>query len=341
LKLAVVIPLYNHEAYIGPALESVFAQTRPVDRIVIVDDGSTDNSVEVVRGFNDPRITLFTQSNAGAHRALNRAITEAQDCEFLALLNSDDLYHLERIEKCLQYLEHHPQVEVVCSALKLVDPAGRALAASAPKARWVEKVWAARRPDLAEWLGMANFAKTSSNFVGRQRYFATHPFRDYRFVHDYFFALNCALHRQFGVLEEKLLFYRTHPTNTIKSVGAEHVKLETVRMNADLLRELAADLANSADLRQAYVGYFRCLADNHADFRAEVFLCLVAQMFAQGTPDSMATALASMVPLQFPELTAGPSALLKEQLVQEKKFSKMQKSKWLRLGRKLGFIEGL
>ncbi len=341
MKLAVVIPLYNHEAYIRSALESVLAQTRPVDRVIIVDDGSTDGSVAVARSFNDPRIAISTQKNAGAHVALNRAIAQAADCDFLAVLNSDDLFHPERLEKCVGFLERHPQLDVVCTGLKLIDSDGATLAASAPKARWAERVWAARRDDLAEWLGIANFAKTSSNFVGRQAYFASSPFRDYRYVHDYFFAVHCALQRKLGVVDEPLLFYRTHPTNTIKSVGTEMVKLETLRMNGDLLREIAPDLAGSAGVRQAYAGYFRQLMGNHSDFRAEVFLSVVAQMFAQMGPESTAALLAGLTPEAFPELTASASAVLKKQLMQEQTLSKMQKSKWLRLGRKLGFIEAL
>jgi glycosyltransferase involved in cell wall biosynthesis len=338
LKTAVIIPLYNHEAYIGAALESVFAQSRPVDRVVIVDDGSTDGSLERVRGFQDPRITLLSQPNAGAHNTLNRAIAEAADCQWVAVLNSDDFFHPERIKKCVGFLEAHPGVEVVCSALKLVDPDGSPLEESAPKARWASRVWAARCPDLPEWLGIANFAKTSSNFVGRQSYFAAHPFRNYRFVHDYFFALQCALHGQLAVIDEELLFYRTHPTNTIKSVGTEHVKLETLRMNADLLRELAPDLAASAQVRLACANYFRSLLGNHADFRSELFFSLLAQVLAQAPPDSSLGLLAAMSPQQFPELLARSSPDLKERLAREKRFSSLLNSTWLRLGRKLGFI---
>ncbi|MDB6174869.1 MAG: cell wall biosynthesis glycosyltransferase [Chthoniobacteraceae bacterium] len=341
MKLAVAIPLYNHEEYIGPALASLFAQSRPVDRVVIVDDGSTDRSREVVRQWSDPRISLLTQENAGAHVALNRAIDEAADCEFVAVLNSDDLYCPTRIEKCLGCLESHPEIQVVASALKLIDSAGVELPATAPKARWVEKVWSARRADLAEWLGIANFVKTSSNFVGRQSYFAAHPFRNYRYVHDYFFALECALHGHLAVLDDALLLYRTHPTNTIKSAGTEAVKLETLRMNGDLLRELAPHMAGSPELRKAYTGYFRNLCGNHADFRAEIFLTLIAQLLADNGSEALANLTAGMSPLAFPELTAPSSGLLKKELAREKRISRLEKSKWLRLGLKLGFIDEL
>ncbi|MGH8101805.1 MAG: glycosyltransferase family 2 protein, partial [Chthoniobacterales bacterium] len=59
-QIAVVIPLYNHAQYIGDAIRSVLAQTRTVEKIVIVDDGSTDDSVKIVRAFAEPRIELYT-----------------------------------------------------------------------------------------------------------------------------------------------------------------------------------------------------------------------------------------------------------------------------------------
>jgi glycosyltransferase involved in cell wall biosynthesis len=91
-QIAVVIPLCNHAAYIGNAIRSVLAQTRKLDKIVIVDDGSADDSVEIVRAFAESRIELYTQPNAGAHVPLNRGIENAAGCDYVAILNSDDVF---------------------------------------------------------------------------------------------------------------------------------------------------------------------------------------------------------------------------------------------------------
>lgn len=340
MAIAVVIPLFNHERFIGEALRSVLAQTRPVDRIVIVDDGSTDRSVEKAREFSDPRISIFTQENAGAHAALNRGIAEAaRDCGILAILNSDDVFEPARIERCAGFLEKNPALDVVCTRLKMIDAESRALAADDPKARWLAALWSARSPQPAEWLGIANFAKTSSNFVARGSYFLAHPFRPYRYVHDYFFAVIAALDGKLGVLDEELLRYRTHPSNTIKSGPAENVTREVLQMNLDLLRALAPQLAASEKLRAAYTGYFRALAQNHADFRAEVFLEIIAQILGEMPANALEQRIREHTGARFPELNAPKSAALKEQRAgadYDDLLRELAASRWLALGRIFG-----
>lgn len=320
-SIAVVIPLYNHQDYIGEALRSVFDQTLPVQKIIIVDDGSRDRSVEVVRELGDERITLFTQENSGAHVALNRGIGEARGFDYVAILNSDDIFHPSRMEKCVGFLEANSQLDLVCTGLRLIDRTGAELADSDPKARWARTVWAARKEELPEWLGIANFAKTSSNFVARGSYFLDHPFRAYRFVHDYFAAVFCALEHKLGVLADDLLYYRTHPSNTIKSGPADNVTREVLQMNLDLIREIAPRLADSAEIRLDYTRYLRMLVGNHADFRAEAFVYLIGRLVEQTPPEALASMVGEMSAEKFQELAAPSSRVLKKQFAESEKKS--------------------
>ena len=86
---SVIIPLYNKEREIEGTIRSVLSQTRLPDEIVVVDDGSTDRSAEIVQRIDSPLIRLVAQPNAGECAARNRAIAEARG-EYLALIDADD-----------------------------------------------------------------------------------------------------------------------------------------------------------------------------------------------------------------------------------------------------------
>lgn len=87
--ISIIIPLYNKADNIAKTLESVFAQTYQDFEIVIVDDGSTDESLTVVQALNDPRIRIITQENSGVSAARNRGIAEAK-YDLIAFLDADD-----------------------------------------------------------------------------------------------------------------------------------------------------------------------------------------------------------------------------------------------------------
>jgi len=343
-RTAVVIPSYNHADYIAAAVESVVRQSAPPAKVVIVDDGSQDRSVDVIRAMNEPSVELIIQANAGAHNALNRGIAAAGDVDYIAILNSDDIYEPARLERCIAFLEQHRELDVVCTGLRMIDPTGALLPETDSKARRLSMVWEDPQRDIAEWLGISNFAKTTSNFVARADYLRRHPFQDYRYVHDYFFAVVATVEGRYGVIPEPLLRYRTHGTNTIKKDGSAMVAREVVRMNLDLLRELAPLLARSADARGAYTRYFRTASGNHSDFRAEVFLEELAQLVAATDADAVRDRIATLTPELFPELAASPSQELRRSFEQGQiraLQAQIVRSRWIALGVLLGLAPDL
>ncbi len=77
-EISIIIPSYNHDKYIGNAINSVLNQSIEDWELIIVDDGSTDNSLETIKRFSDPRIHLFCQANSGAHSAINLGLRKLQ-----------------------------------------------------------------------------------------------------------------------------------------------------------------------------------------------------------------------------------------------------------------------
>ncbi|MBX3256824.1 MAG: glycosyltransferase family 2 protein [Chitinophagaceae bacterium] len=116
---SIIIPLYNKEQYVSKTLESVFAQTFQQYEIIIVDDGSTDKSVEVVKGFTDPRMRLISQKNQGVSAARNRGISEAL-FNYIAFLDADDWWEPAYLEEMKHLADKYPECTMYGAAYKVV-----------------------------------------------------------------------------------------------------------------------------------------------------------------------------------------------------------------------------
>ena len=122
-RVSVIMPVYNTEAYLKPALESILQQTYRKFEFIIVDDQSRDRCPEILRDFarRDARIRLLrNQTNLKLSRTLNRAI-EASRGEYLVRMDSDDVSLPDRIAKQVAYMDAHPEVGVSGGAMDIID----------------------------------------------------------------------------------------------------------------------------------------------------------------------------------------------------------------------------
>lgn len=108
VRISAVIPAYNCARYIARAIESVLNQTHPVDELIVIDDGSSDNTAEVVRSFGD-RVTLIQQSNAGASAARNTGIETASG-DWIAFLDADDEWLPDKLKLQVALLNKNPNL---------------------------------------------------------------------------------------------------------------------------------------------------------------------------------------------------------------------------------------
>lgn len=119
--VSIIMPCYNGSRFIGESIESVLSQTYKEWELLIIDDGSKDNSVEVINQYvaKDDRIKLIQQANAGSAAARNHGIRESQG-QYVALLDSDDLWYPEFLEKQIKFMHDH-SVSVVCASYQRID----------------------------------------------------------------------------------------------------------------------------------------------------------------------------------------------------------------------------
>lgn len=107
--ISIIIPTYNKSQYLKEAIESVLNQTYKEIEVIVVDDGSTDNTGEVVKSFDDPRVIYFFQKNKGPAAARNSGLRRAKG-KYIAFLDSDDLWLKEKLKKQIDFMEKNSEI---------------------------------------------------------------------------------------------------------------------------------------------------------------------------------------------------------------------------------------
>ena len=126
-RVSVLTSVYNGERYLRESVESILNQTFPDFEFVIVDDGSTDRTFEILSSYNDPRIVLLqNSSNLGLIGSLNRGL-EVCRAPLIARHDADDFSHLDRISRQLDFMENHLDVAVLGTQMQVIDEKGRDL----------------------------------------------------------------------------------------------------------------------------------------------------------------------------------------------------------------------
>ena len=223
MRASVVIPSYNHAAFIEEALTSVLDAPVGGLEIIVVDDGSGDDTLERLERFRgDPRLAIEAQENRGAHAALNRGI-EASRGEIVFILNSDDVFAEARIPHFLERFEQDPGLTMLASWLQVIDAGGKPLGVKEGFRNM--QPWPRPRPgpslaatgDLALALLETNFVSTTSNVAFRRRLFEDGVrFQPLRYAHDWDFILAACGAGKLDLVEEPLVSYRIHGDNTIR-----------------------------------------------------------------------------------------------------------------------------
>ncbi len=122
MKVSVVVPNYNYGQFVTQAVESAFAQTYPVTDVIVIDDGSKDNSLEILTGLRKKfgeRLRIVEQKNQGVSRARNRGV-ELSESELVAFVDADDFWSPDKIEKQVERFKS-PKVGVVYCGVRYVD----------------------------------------------------------------------------------------------------------------------------------------------------------------------------------------------------------------------------
>jgi glycosyltransferase involved in cell wall biosynthesis len=220
--VSVIVPSYNHAHYISHTLSSVINQTYKDLEIIVIDDGSSDNSYQIISQQTDCRIKLVRQENQGAHAAINLGISMAEG-EYISILNSDDLYAPKRIEILIDAAKKSIEPALFTSYIDVIDSNGVTLGTKKAFNNMLpyviespEKTFLSTSDPLKNIL-MFNYVSTTSNFFfHRDIYESVGNFLNLRYVHDWDYLLRVVQNYPISIVEEPLLKYRIHASNTIR-----------------------------------------------------------------------------------------------------------------------------
>ena len=195
------MPVHNGEKYIREAIESILAQTFTDFELLVIDDSSTDKSVEIAKTYGDPRIRLLkNEAGRGVVGARNTGLIHARG-EYIAPMDCDDIAHPEKLAIQVAFLDGHPDVGMVGSGIELIDEEGRSLKGAARYTSPPEMI----RPILL----FHNYFCQSSVLV-RARILPEEPYRNYPGTEDYDMWVRIAGKSKVVNLSRVLVKYRVH-----------------------------------------------------------------------------------------------------------------------------------
>ncbi len=212
-KVSIIIPVYNGAAYLAQCIESVFAQSCQEWELIIVDNGSSDETPQIISSYytnNKEKVfPIRLQKNEGVAAARNLGMAKSRGC-YLAFLDADDIWLPEKLTKQLSFMQEHPGYSCVYGACLRIDAQGKRL----PRAR---RQFQGYSGNIFEALLYRNFVPSPTPLI-RKSLAKGLAFRNI-FYEDWHFWLQLALEGSFHFLKEELAYYRsTHYAN-----GAKHL----------------------------------------------------------------------------------------------------------------------
>jgi glycosyltransferase involved in cell wall biosynthesis len=253
-RISVIIPCYNCAAYLPDSITSILDQTFPVDEIIIIDDGSSDNPVSVIHSYKNDKIRLFSQINQGPSRARNYGLAMATG-ELIGFLDADDRWHRDFISKMASSLQEDPSITVVGCGINYFRN----------DTDLIEPGIIPRVPNSTADILERNLFPISASLYRRQRLVEAGGFDEtLKGVEDWEILIRL-YHKQHGIkiLPERLIDYRITPDSLSKQV--EIMEENSIRMIDSFYAKIPAsdplvrdyDRFRSLRLIDSATGYLR------------------------------------------------------------------------------------
>jgi len=238
--ITVGISFYNSELYLKFAIDSIIKQTYSYWKLILIDDGSSDRSLEIANSYKDERISVLSDGiNKGFQIRLNQLI-EATDSVYFARMDADDIMHPQRLEKQVRFLENHPHIDLVGSYAYSISSSNK-IAGFLSRPTEPNSI-----KDVFQ-----NNCFIHPTVMGRTKWFKANKYDDKSTrMEDFELWMRTIEKSKFYNLNEPLLFYREIGIPSIQKYLKTHSGLRSLVRKKFALRTVASYLTKS---------YLKCL----------------------------------------------------------------------------------
>ena len=285
-KVSIILTSYNHAAYVAAAIDSALNQTFTDFELLIIDDGSSDNSREIIQTFDDARIKTFLyEVNRGPVIAIRDAVQSARG-EYIAVHHSDDLWSPDKLEKQVAFLDANPNYAACFTFVEFVDEHGKFYEPDATD--FYRKIFEQPNRTRAEWLNYffhnANCLCHPSAMVRRAAYENFHLLDVYGFwqLPDYLMWIRLCFHAEIFILPERLTKFRLRRERQENFSATNFDKLVRLELEFTFIaREFAANFTDDKFFLEVFPEAQKFVVDGKINRRfAFAQMCLARQSVA-------------------------------------------------------------
>ena len=218
-KVSVIIPTYNREDFISETIQSVLEQTYKDFEVIVVDDGSTDNTQKKLEVFGN-KIQVIEQKNSERAIARNKGIKNAKG-DYIAFVDSDDIWLKDKLKRQVEFLDNNKEFILVYNPSFRINEKGQKIKAAQRQLKGYSG-------NVFEKLLFRNFIVSATPLIKRAIFEKTTGFEtNYIPYEDWEFWIRFSLLGNFYFINEPLTFYRIHKNQSVKLVNAEKIEKVT------------------------------------------------------------------------------------------------------------------
>ncbi len=226
-KVSVIMPTFNRAAYLQEAIESVLEQTYIDYELIIIDDGSVDNTKEVCAKYGE-KVRYLYQENKGSPSARNYGISQARG-KYIALLDDDDRWVPHKLQIQVDFMEKHPELAFICSSAYVIDQVDNA----------TKFFGVSSSENSFDHLILGNFVFHLTVLAKKEIILEIGGYdTNLLLCQDYDLWLRIAKKHPFCCIDEPLAYYRIHPQNISHKVEAALANEEEILRKKELMSDL-------------------------------------------------------------------------------------------------------